>query len=151
MCIIIHLVTKVIWKYSNVYILGSVHIPGDVCNKTFSNTNNLKVLQHLHTGVGPCRCDVCNIAFSETARRYINVFVLWSVHFAVILVTKHSSYWNVWIYIDVYILGSVHMAVMWALKNLVTDVIWMYISVYILESIHIAVVCAVRCSVINVF
>ena len=53
---------------------------------------------------------------------YINVYILGSVHIAVICVIKHSVEEESWWYINVYILVSVHIAVMCVKKHLVPQI-----------------------------
>jgi hypothetical protein len=55
--------------------------------------------------------------------RYIKMYILGSVHIAVVFVIKHSSKQDIWRYINVYILGSVHTAVMCAIKDSLAQVI----------------------------
>jgi hypothetical protein len=50
----------------------------------------------------------------------------------------------------VYILGSVHIAVMFAVKHSAKEVTSRDIFIYMMESVHIAVMCAVRHSAIDV-
>jgi hypothetical protein len=47
----------------------------------------------------------------------MNVYILGSVHIAVMCVIKHSSDCNICRDINVYILGSVHIAVMIVIKH----------------------------------
>jgi hypothetical protein len=73
----------------------------------------------------------------------------WNVKI-VICVIKQTDNWKMWSHINMYILESIHIAVMCAIKRSVTNIAYRHINVYILGSVHIAVMYVIKRSVAQV-
>lgn len=90
MCVIKLTVSAVSWRYMNVYIKCSVHIP------------MMCVIKH---------SDI------QIFRRYINLHILVGYHIALICVIKHLVKRVIWEYINLYILGCVRIPVICVIKH----------------------------------
>jgi hypothetical protein len=143
MCVISHLVSRVIWSCINALILGSDHALGYIHSGTrvIWRYINACILESNHTLV---KC-VINHSGIRFIWEYNNAHVLESDRTSVMCVIRHSQSRVLWRYTSANILGSSSTTfMMFVVSHSHWRVLWRYLSARILGSHHTPVMCVMN-------
>jgi hypothetical protein len=164
-----------VWRNVNAHVMGNIHFPVMFCNKSLRNQDYLKIHKQINTLERPFSCDVCNKLFTQTNQLKIHQNTVRNVHLCVISHSFNRVFWNNMNIcipgnghihvkcvighsvtgvlsrdIRAYIVGSMHIPVMYVISHSINWITSDSINKYIVKNVRIPVIYVIGHSALGV-